>query len=231
MTALLDSPQNRVQAYLAAGHVCTVMGWQQYEPIARKYSVPIVVTGFEPLDLLSGILVRGETAWKLEKQRSKTSMRGWFPAKETVHAQTADRRRFRGLRSHLARNRRYSTERSSPSREVCLPSTLKRDSTVSIFRVAESPDCMSGVILQGMKKPNECAHFGKRCTPSTPLGATMVSSEGACAAYYHYHRYSPDAERLNYVGHHRMIPMVLPTVHYRSRSMTRSSWGMAQAVG
>ena len=186
MTALLDSPQNRVQAYLAAGHVCTVMGWQQYEPIARKYSVPIIVTGFEPLDLLSGILsaVRqleaGEA--KVENQYARmVSREGNRQAQQQIDDvfEVCDRA-WRGIgvipQSGLRLREKYQAFDAE-----------KRFAVVDL-QVAESPDCMSGVILQGLKKPAECPHFGKRCTPSTPLGATMVSSEGACAAYYHYHR-------------------------------------------
>lgn len=192
MTALLDSPHNRVQAYLAAGHVCTVMGWQQYEPIAQKYAVPIVVTGFEPLDLLSGILSAvkqleaGEA--RVENQYARmVSHEGNRPAQRQIDEvfEISDRA-WRGIGVIPHSGLRLRKEYQAFNAELRF--------AVSGLTFSESPDCISGVILQGIKKPSECPHFGKRCTPSTPLGATMVSSEGACAAYYHYHRARPVAK-------------------------------------
>ncbi|MEW6051205.1 MAG: hydrogenase formation protein HypD [Candidatus Zixiibacteriota bacterium] len=186
MTALLDSPLNRVNAYLAAGHVCAVMGWQQYEPIAGKYHVPVVVTGFEPVDLLNGILSavtqleRGEA--RVENQYPRVvSREGNMSAKNDVTEvfEITDRA-WRGIGNIPRSGLRLREEFASYDAE-------KRFAVDSIT-ATESPDCISGLVLQGLKKPFECAAFGNRCTPQTPMGATMVSSEGACAAYYAYHR-------------------------------------------
>lgn len=192
MTALLESPLNRVQAYLAAGHVCTVMGWQQYESIAEQYHVPIVVTGFEPVDLLSGILVavkqlESGNAYVDNQYARMVSREG----NRHAQAQIAEifeicDRNWRGI-GKIA-NSGYRL------RERYASFDAERRFQLSDLQIAEPTDCISGVILQGIKKPNECAQFGKRCTPATPLGATMVSSEGACAAYYNYQRYRPVPE-------------------------------------
>ncbi len=186
MTALLESPRNRVQAYLAAGHVCAVMGWRQYEPIAEKYHVPVVVTGFEPVDLLSGILsaiTQLETAEaRVENQYPRVVKReGNIPAQETVDRvfEVTDRA-WRGIGVIPKSGMRLRPEYSQFDAE-------KRFDLGEIS-VSESPECIAGLVLQGLKKPFECGAFGGKCTPLTPLGATMVSSEGACAAYYAYHR-------------------------------------------
>ncbi|NIR49168.1 hydrogenase formation protein HypD [candidate division KSB1 bacterium] len=187
MKALLSSSQNRVQGYLAAGHVCTVMGWEEYEPISAEYNVPIVVTGFEPMDILEGILMvvslleRGET--KVENQYSRVVRReGNRPAQELIQRvfQISDRK-WRGMGE-------------IPSSGLSLRPEFRDYDAEAVFelgnlRVEEPPECISGLVLQGLKKPYECAAFGKACTPQTPLGATMVSSEGACAAYYAYSRH------------------------------------------
>jgi hydrogenase expression/formation protein HypD len=186
MTALLESPHNRVQAYLAAGHVCAVMGWRQYEPISEKYRVPVVVTGFEPVDLLQGILSTvtqletGEA--RVENQYPRVVKReGNIPAQEAVDRvfEVTDRA-WRGIgvipKSGLRLKPSYTQFDAEKRFEL------------EEISVSESPDCISGLVLQGLKKPYECGAFGTRCTPMTPLGATMVSSEGACAAYYAYHR-------------------------------------------
>ncbi len=190
MTAILSSPANRVQGFLAAGHVCTVVGYEEYEPLASRFQIPIVVTGFEPLDLLEGVhrCVRMLEAGAIgvENQYSRVVRReGNAPARRLIDQvfEVTDRK-WRGigtipqsglrLRPEFAR---YDAER-----------LFKLDG----LNVLESPDCISGQILQGIKKPRECPAFGKTCTPDRPLGATMVSSEGACAAYYHYGRHRPD---------------------------------------
>jgi hydrogenase expression/formation protein HypD len=192
MTALLESPLNRVQAYLAAGHVCTVMGWQQYESIAEQYHVPIVVTGFEPVDLLSGVLVavkqlESDKAYVDNQYARMVSREG------NVHAQVQIAeifeicdRNWRGIGK--IPNSGYRL------REKYASFDAEKRFKLADLQIAEPTDCISGIILQGIKKPNECAQFGKRCTPATPLGATMVSSEGACAAYYNYQRYRPVPE-------------------------------------
>jgi hydrogenase expression/formation protein HypD len=186
MTALLDSPANRVQAYLAAGHVCAVTGWKQYEPIAEKYRVPVVVTGFEPVDLLTGILSAVTQLEKGEARVENQYPRAVRPG-GNLHAQEAMERVFE------------ITDRAWRGIGVIPDSGLRLRSEYSEFdaenrfelldvAVTESMDCISGLVLQGLKKPFECGAFGRACTPQTPLGATMVSSEGACAAYYAYHR-------------------------------------------
>ncbi len=186
MMALLSSPENRVQAFLAAGHVCTVMGWEEYVPIAKKYKVPIVVTGFEPVDILEGIFMvvqqLEEGRAEVENQYTRVVRReGNRPAQELIGKvfQTTDRK-WRGIGSF------------PQSGFTLRPEFEKYDADkrfdLGDIRVEEPPECISGLILQGLKKPHECEEFGKRCTPQSPLGATMVSSEGACAAYYNYHR-------------------------------------------
>ncbi len=187
MEAILSSPQNRVQGFLAAGHVCTVMGYTEYEPIVRKFGVPIVVTGFEPLDILEGIylcvkqLEEGRCA--VENQYARAVRRdGNRPAQEIINEVfCVIPRKWRGVgeipHSGLAlqdKYRDFDAEIRFGVAEVC---------------AEESPECISGLILQGITKPYECAAFGTRCTPDRPLGATMVSSEGACAAYYRYRHY------------------------------------------
>lgn len=187
MNALLGSPQNRVQGYLAAGHVCTVMGWKEYEPIVLKFHVPIVVTGFEPVDILEGVLMtvrqleKGEA--RVENQYSRAVVReGNRPAKTLVSRvfQVGDRK-WRGIGEIPASGLRLRPEFRIHDAEQVFD--------LGEIHVDEPELCISGVVLQGLKKPFECPAFGKECTPQTPLGATMVSSEGACAAYYAYHRH------------------------------------------
>jgi hydrogenase expression/formation protein HypD len=184
MTALLESPQNRVQGYLAAGHVCTVMGWEEYAPISERYRVPIVVTGFEPLDILEGLLMtvrqleEGEA--KVENQYTRVVRReGNRPAQELIQRvfQVTDRK-WRGVGE-------------IPASGLALRPELAAHDAEKIFalgetQVQEPAECISGLVLQGLKKPHQCSAFGTRCTPRTPLGATMVSAEGTCAAYHAY---------------------------------------------
>ncbi len=186
MEAILSSPQNRVQGFLAAGHVCTVMGYTEYEPIAKKYQVPIVVTGFEPIDILQGILMcvkqLEEARSEVENQYTRSVQReGNQPAQELV--QKVFRivpRKWRGIgeiaKSGFALSQDYETF------------DAEKRFGVASYVTEESSDCISGLVLQGLKKPFECSAFGKQCTPEHPLGATMVSSEGACAAYYRYRK-------------------------------------------
>ena len=186
ITALLSSPENRVHGYLAAGHVCTVMGWQEYEPIAAKYYVPIVVTGFEPVDILAGILMvvrQLETGRaQVENQYSRVVLRqGNRTAQEVIS------------RVFKVTDRKWRGIGEIPSSGLCLRPEFHKFDAEAIFglaevQVEEPPECISGLVLQGLKKPHECAAFSKRCTPQAPLGAPMVSAEGACAAYYAYHR-------------------------------------------
>ncbi len=186
MEAILDSPNCRINAFLAAGHVCTVMGYEEYEPLSRRYHVPIVVTGFEPLDLLEGVQMAvaqlEEGRAEVENQYRRAVRReGNRPAQQRiVDVFEVAHRQWRGIGEIPAsglrlreRYRRYDAEARF---------------AVAVGRVEESSECISGLVLQGLRKPQECPAFGTRCTPENPLGAPMVSSEGACAAYYLYGR-------------------------------------------
>ena len=186
MEALLSSPNCVVQGFLAAGHVCTIMGFEEYFPIAERYKVPIVVTGFEPLDILEGIYMTvtqlEERRHEVENQYARAVRReGNRPAQQTIaEVFEVSPRQWRGLGEIPAsgfqlrgRFQKYDANRRYPS---------------STEPVRESPECVSGLILQGIKKPHECPAFAVKCTPENPLGAPMVSTEGACAAYYHYGR-------------------------------------------
>ncbi len=192
--ALLSAPDSRIQGLLAAGHVCTVMGYWQYEPIAARYGIPIVVTGFEPLDLLQGLhmlleaLERGENRVLNQYTRS-VSRAGNEPAQKLLREvfEVCDRR-WRGLGLIPA-----SGLRLSPSL-----ATFDAEQRFDLARApAEEPtQCHAGDVLRGALRPPECPAFGRECQPDHPLGAPMVSSEGACAAYYRYVRgRAPSAER------------------------------------
>jgi hydrogenase expression/formation protein HypD len=186
MEAILGSRENRVEGFLAAGHVCAVMGWWEYEPIAEKYKTPIVVTGFEPVDNLEGILA---TVQQLEygryeveyKYARAVSREGNVPAQEMINRvyEVTDRK-WRGIGTIPASGMKIKEEYSQ------FDAALKFK--VGDIRTEEPSICISGEILQGTKKPPECPAFGKECTMEHPLGATMVSSEGACAAYFSYKR-------------------------------------------
>ncbi len=186
MKALLSSKQNRVQGYLAAGHVCTVMGWEEYKPIAAQYKVPIVVTGFEPVDILEGILMvvqlleKGEA--RVENQYSRVVRReGNRPAQELINKVfEIGNRKWRGIGEIPASGFHLRPEFRAHDAEVIFE--------MGNLHVEEPAECISGLVLQGLKKPNECSAFGTKCTPQNPLGATMVSSEGACSAYFSYQR-------------------------------------------
>jgi hydrogenase expression/formation protein HypD len=189
MEALLSSPDCRVQAFLAAGHVCAIMGYEEYFPVAQKYHVPIVVTGFEPLDILQGVLMtvqQLETGRaEVENQYSRAVRReGNQPAQNLIRQvfQVVPRK-WRGIGEIPASGLGLAAAYAAFDAE-------KRFG-VAGRRVEESPDCQSGLVLQGRIKPHECPAFGGKCTPEHPLGATMVSSEGACAAYYRYRRLQP----------------------------------------
>ena len=192
MEAILSSPETRVQGFLAAGHVCTVMGYTEYEPIAAKYKVPIVVTGFEPVDILQGIFMcvkqLEEGRHEVENQYARAVRRiGNQPAQQIVgEVFRVVPRKWRGVgeipQSGLGLQPRYAA----------YDAELKFD--VADRALDEPKECISGLIMQGLKKPNECAAFGGVCTPEHPLGATMVSSEGACAAYYRYRRVTFDRQ-------------------------------------
>jgi hydrogenase expression/formation protein HypD len=193
LRALLDAPDNRVQGILAAGHVCAVMGWEEYEPLATRYRVPIVVTGFEPVDLLEGLLltVRQLEAGRheVENQYARAVRREGNRAAQSLVSQVFRpvHRQWRGLGeipwSGLALREEFAA--FDAERRFALPAD----------RVAEPPECRAGDVLRGRIKPSQCAAFGRACTPERPLGAPMVSSEGACAAYYHYGRSGAGAGR------------------------------------
>lgn len=187
MTAILSSPDNRVQGFLGAGHVCTVMGYEEYEPLAEKFQIPIVVTGFEPLDLLDGVcrcvamLEAGRVG--VENQYARVVRREGNAAALRLLGEVFEisDRKWRGIGPIP-----QSGYRLAPDYEAF---DAEKRFSVEGVEVAESSHCISGQILQGVKKPHHCPAFGTLCTPENPLGATMVSSEGACAAYYHYGRY------------------------------------------
>jgi len=184
--AILSSPNNIVQGFLAAGHVCTVMGYWEYEPIAARYRVPIVVTGFEPLDLLQGLhmtlkaLEEGRVGVENEYARSVTREGNTTAQKLMQQVFEVCDRQWRGIGMIPRSGYRLRPEFAAFDAE--------RRFAVEGVTAQESPLCIAGQILQGMKKPNQCSAFGKLCTPEHPLGAPMVSSEGACAAYYQYGR-------------------------------------------
>nr|BAL59049.1 hydrogenase expression/formation protein HypD [Candidatus Acetothermum autotrophicum] len=190
MEAILSSPNNRVQGFLAAGHVCTVMGYTEYEPIAQKYKVPIVVTGFEPLDILQGVYMcvkqLEEGRYEVENQYARSVRReGNRKAQELI------REVFRVV------PRKWRGIGEIPQSGLSLTEKYKEFDAELRFGLAErfveeSSECIAGLVLQGVKKPHECPAFGTRCTPERPLGAPMVSSEGACAAYYRYRRERKD---------------------------------------
>ncbi len=186
MAALLSSPTNRVNAFLGPGHVAAIMGCEEYEALLGRFGVPVVITGFEPVDLLEGILLAARqlqagTA-QVENQYARTVRPQGNPlAQATVHEifEVCDRK-WRGIGS-------------IPESGLALRSTYAQYDAERRFGTAqivtcEPPQCISGQVLCGEKRPTDCAAFGKQCTPEHPLGATMVSSEGACAAYFAYRR-------------------------------------------
>jgi hydrogenase expression/formation protein HypD len=192
ITALMDSPDVMVDGFLAAGHVCTVMGYWEYEPLAEKYKIPIVVTGFEPVDILHGLLdcvcaletaaAGGAAPRVINAYARSVSRDGNKPAQaviEKVFALTD--RAWRGIGILPMSGHRLREEFAAFDAERRFPEVLA-------IETRESPLCISGLVLQGRKKPVDCPALGRECTPQTPLGATMVSSEGACAAYYRYGR-------------------------------------------
>ncbi len=187
MEAILSAPDNRVQGFMAAGHVCTVMGYWEYEPLAERHRIPIVVTGFEPLDLLHGAYLTlealEEDRWGVVNQYSRSVDReGNLPAQKLLKQvfEVCDRK-WRGIGEIPMSGYKLRPELAGYDAE------LRFD--VGELVAQESPDCIAGEILRGLKKPHECAAFGVRCTPEKPLGAPMVSSEGACSAYYQYGRH------------------------------------------
>ncbi len=185
--ALMVSPQNRVQGFIAPGHVCTVMGYQEYESLVRDFEVPIVVGGFEPVDILQAVLMlveqleAGEARVENQYVRS-VSYAGNLPAQHVMEEvfEIADQK-WRGIgsipRSGLRLRPEYAAYDASKVFDL------------DLITADEPAECISAQVLQGRRKPTDCPAFGMRCTPENPLGAPMVSSEGACAAYYHYRRH------------------------------------------
>jgi hydrogenase expression/formation protein HypD len=184
--AVLSSPENRVQAFIAAGHVCTITGMEEYRPLAAEFRVPIVVTGFEPLDILQGVLmcVRQLESGRFEVEnqyaRSVRPEGNLFAKKQIDEIFQIVPRKWRGIgeipASGLALREKYAV----------FDAALRFG--VEQITAEESGECIAGAVLQGHKKPPDCPAFGIRCTPDWPLGAPMVSAEGACAAYYRYRR-------------------------------------------
>ncbi|WP_299533560.1 hydrogenase formation protein HypD [Ulvibacterium sp.] len=182
--AVIDDEESRIDGFLAAGHVCTIMGNAEYHPLSAEYKVPIVVTGFEPLDVLQGILM---VIRQLEQRQSEVENQyarivreeGNVAAQKVIHEVfEVQNQMWRGIGeiplSGYGVKPKYANFDATKKYEV------------SIAEAPENPECISGQIMKGIKKPFECAQFGKKCKPSNPLGAPMVSSEGACAAYYHF---------------------------------------------
>ena len=192
ISAIMESPDNRVQGFLAAGHVCSVMGWTEYEPLAERYKVPIVVTGFEPLDILEGILMSVEQLesgmHEVQNQYVRSVRReGTPPARQRVEDvfELADRK-WRGIGEIPMSGLRLRSEFAAFDAEAKFG--------LGEIRVNEPAECRAGDVLTGKLKPPRCAAFGVRCTPEHPLGALMVSAEGACAAYYNLAKYrEPEA--------------------------------------
>jgi hydrogenase expression/formation protein HypD len=191
--AILSSPRNRVQGFLAAGHVCAVMGYREYEPLAKKYHVPFVVTGFEPLDILQGIYMTvkqlEEGCVEVENQYARAVQRNGNEEAQRIMNEvfTVVNRKWRGIGeiplSGLGLGAAYAEF------------DAEKRFGVADYHAEESGECLSGLVLQGEKNPQQCPAFGTRCTPEHPLGATMVSTEGACAAYYRYRRVETMAEK------------------------------------
>lgn len=186
MHAILSDPKNRIQGFLAAGHVCAVMGYWEYPPIAEQYQTPIVVTGFEPLDLVNGIF---QAITLLEENR--VAVKNAYSRLVSFEGNQAAQKLILKVFEPVDRNWRGIG--TIPKSGLGLRQEFQQFDAVRRFDLAEihteeSKICIAGQVLQGLKKPNDCPSFGTLCTPQSPLGAPMVSSEGACAAYYRYAR-------------------------------------------
>jgi hydrogenase expression/formation protein HypD len=190
--AILGAPGNRVEGFLAAGHVCAVMGYHEYPPIAERYRIPIVVTGFEPLDLVRGVLaaVRQLEKGRAEAENAYTravTFEGNRPAQKVLRRIFEDcDRAWRGIGVIPQSGWRLRDEFAAFDAEGRFD--------VGEIRTRESDQCIAGEVLQGRRRPSDCPAFGSACTPEHPLGATMVSSEGACAAYFNYRRQEAAAD-------------------------------------
>lgn len=182
--AILSSPENKVNGFLAAGHVCTIMGYHAYEPLAAYYKVPIIVTGFEPADIMQALYMcirqLEEGRYEVENQYSRVvSAAGNLPAQHLLkEIFEITPQKWRGIGEIEASGLRLTEQYSRFDAEKKFGCVEKE--------VQESRACISGLILQGIQKPQSCPAFGTSCTPEHPLGATMVSNEGACSAYYRY---------------------------------------------
>ncbi len=187
ITAILDAPDNRVQAFLAAGHVCAVMGWEEYEPISAKYTVPIIVTGFEPVDILEGISMAvaqlEEGRHEVENQYVRSVRRQGTPPARALVSKVFElaNRQWRGIGEIPMSGLRLRAEFAAYDAE--------QKFGVAGLTVSEPAACKAGDVLTGRIKPPQCPAFGTACTPERPLGAPMVSTEGACSAYYNLARY------------------------------------------
>lgn len=192
MEAVLNDEESNIHGFLGAGHVCTIMGTEEYEPLVSRYRIPIVVTGFEPVDLLQGILMTvrqlEDGQAMLENQYSRVVRPEGNPEAIKIIQQVFKvvDREWRGIGTIPMSG--YGLR----DKFEVYDANLKFE--VNIEEVAESRECIAGQVLKGIKKPHECPQFGKKCKPETPLGAPMVSSEGACAAYYHFHQAVQDSE-------------------------------------
>jgi hydrogenase expression/formation protein HypD len=194
VTGILSSPDNRVQAFLGPGHVCAVSGWVEYEPIVDHYRVPIVITGFEPVDILQGVLM---AVRQLEQGRAEL---------ENAYARAVRREGNVEAQKMISRvfqvcDRAWRGIGIIPQSGFTLAPEFSAYDAEQIFdvqsvRATEPAICISGEVLRGLKKPHDCPAFGKQCSPENPLGATMVSAEGACAAYYNYGRHLVGVEAL-----------------------------------
>jgi hydrogenase expression/formation protein HypD len=186
MRALLEAPDNRIQGFLAAGHVCAIMGLSEYKPLAARYGVPIVATGFEPLDILEGVYMcvrqLEDGRAEVENQYGRAVRPDGNRAAQAIISEVfrVVPRRWRGLGeiagSGLALSDAYAAFDAERRFGAAAAGEEKTD------------ECVSGLVLRGVLKPTDCRAFGTRCTPERPMGATMVSSEGACAAYYRYRK-------------------------------------------
>ncbi|MEO0473268.1 MAG: hydrogenase formation protein HypD [Bacteroidota bacterium] len=184
MEAVINDPDSQIDAFLAAGHVCTIMGLEEYGPIANRYKMPIVVTGFEPVDILQGILITvrqlEQNEFRLENQYSRVVLNEGNPKARDIIFEVfeIEDRSWRGIGR--------IPDSGYAVREDYAAFDANRKFSLELPEVEESTECMAGQVLKGIIKPHECPAFGKSCQPQNPLGAPMVSSEGACAAYYHF---------------------------------------------
>jgi len=184
ITALMEDPESRIDGFLAAGHVCSIMGYWEYFPLVEKYKIPIVVTGFEPLDILQGILMTvkqlEEGRAELENQYTRMVKEEGNTSAQKIISQVFDvsDQAWRGIGTIEESGYRLN--------EAYARFDADKKFSIDIEKAEENGECIAGDIMKGLKKPYQCVHFGKGCTPQNPLGAPMVSSEGACAAYYNF---------------------------------------------